>query len=140
MTWKDKTILGAILLSQSFNLRHKKYGLLPNNSYLSIELADIKTQGISLLWSYPKDDVKEWYLDIEDCTLLARKVESLSEEEKEQLRRIKNDWEVHADLNPDMTPIYKFDYSNNVKLFLYLLSIGVLPESLADESVEWIEG
>ena len=104
-TWKDTIILGAIAGSGKFEfIRNQRHTLSFWNVNLILE-------------------------DLENSKLIARHVDSMSDEEKEIYDSKKEQYQHH-----ELDEVEEFESPES---FLYLLSIGVLPESLADEDVIW---
>ena len=95
-SWKDVPNLFA---NGKFRINHPEYSNLPPfNPY----------------WLYQFTRDEEW----NDCTLIARKIEDLSEDELK----------IHREKQiciPDMEGVYRF--RETPESFLYLLSIGVYP-------------
>ena len=109
MNWKSPIILGAIAGSGEFLLREEN----SETDYLNGWRVDRYISG---------------NMDLHGCKLIARNVGSITDEE---LRHYQ--YEI---------PLKDISIGNNLTMetpepFLYLLSIGVLPESLADEDVIW---
>ena len=91
---------------------------------------------------------------LEDCTLIARSIDSLTEEELDKivgLARFTGDetWKEHVErerkfFEETIGKEFNYDLKTNITLFagwtdifLYLLSIGVLPPTISTEGVEF---
>ena len=93
---------------------------LPHFINLRIEMYD------TLANMYCLSDVKGWH-KISDCTLIARKIEDMTDDELK----------IHREKQiciPDMEGVYRF--RETPESFLYALSVGCLPEMFEwDETV-----
>jgi len=116
-TWKDPIILGAIAGSGMFKVRHPQW----NANYK-----------FSLMGEFIHECIGNLGVSFDDCTLIARHISSITEEEEEALESIPKD---ESSCRTDSGVTY---YIESPESFLYLLSIGILPPNLSEEGVEFV--
>jgi len=127
-TWKDPTILGAIAGSGMFKVKYKEQLLnewaVDNDGCFLVNQKEIS--------KWDDDSLADYSYLLNDCTLIARHISSITEEEEEALESIPKD---ESSCRTDSGVTY---YIESPKSFLYLLSIGILPPNLSEDGVEFV--
>jgi hypothetical protein len=118
-TWKD---VPHLFWNGRFRFKHKDQ-IIPNDSFVSLNLHDEGETPtdieISKRYSNKEREYPQW-ININDCTLIARKIEDMSDEEQEIFNYNFSEQKV---IDSENNTWFTGDYEP----FLYLLSIGVYP-------------
>lgn len=141
-TWKDKTILGAIAGSGEFKIIYSYGDSREPFPLVAFDL--VRNRGGVVKWDKLGFVTKAGLVwkSVKKCKLIARHVDDMSDEEVFKLFEEApighpDDFDEALEDEKDKDFV-KENCPCLTDGFLYLLSIGVLPESLADEDVIWV--